>query len=214
MTEKDLEEWINFWRKMREIMQKGMKENYKEDPELFWKESEKRQLRYIGEEDQLDKLALIYTETLLGIDLEYFSQDGVTIISTLQISSVTQDFIIDCLSCPLSAISKFLKPILHSPKTLKIMHGADNDLILIKSAFNLSLVNFVDTSRLDLDLRNSHHDLRGLSTLCREYLGVGMSKEYQVSEWRIRPIPQAMLEYARKDALILPHLLVEMLSRV
>ena len=31
-------------------MQKGMKENYQQDPELFWKESEKRQLRYISEE--------------------------------------------------------------------------------------------------------------------------------------------------------------------
>jgi ribonuclease D len=30
------------------------------------------------------------------------------------------------------------------------MHGADNDLILIKSLFNLSVVNFLDTSRLDI----------------------------------------------------------------
>ena len=39
---------------------------------------------------------------------------------------------------------------MHSPQVLKIMHGADNDLVLMKSSFNLSLVNFVDTSRLDL----------------------------------------------------------------
>jgi hypothetical protein len=30
------------------------------------------------------------------------------------------------------------------------MHGADNDLILIKSLFNLSVINFIDTSRLDI----------------------------------------------------------------
>lgn len=38
---------------------------------------------------------------MIGIDLEYFNQDGITIVSTLQISSITQDVIIDCLSCPL-----------------------------------------------------------------------------------------------------------------
>jgi hypothetical protein len=30
------------------------------------------------------------------------------------------------------------------------MHGADNDLVLVKSLFNLSVINFVDTSRLDV----------------------------------------------------------------
>ena len=94
------------------------------------------------------------------------------------------------------------------------MHGSDNDLVLIKSSFNLSLINFADTSRLDLDLRGGKNELRGLATLCKEYLGLGLSKEYQVSEWRIRPIPKAMLQYAKKDALILPHLIVEMLSRI
>ena len=33
---------------------------------------------------------------------------------------------------------------------LKIIHGADNDLILIKSHFNISLINFIDTSRVDI----------------------------------------------------------------
>lgn len=88
------------------------------------------------------------------------------------------------------------------------MHGADNDLVLIRSLFGLCLVNFVDTSRLDIDLRENKNDLRGLATLVREYMGVVMNKEYQVSEWRIRPIPKAMLQYARKDSMILPYLLV------
>lgn len=113
---------------------------------------------------------------MIGIDLEYFNQDGITIVSTLQISSITQDVIIDCLSCPLPQVRSYLQPILHSPRILKIMHGSDNDLILIKSSFNLSLINFVDTSRLDLELRANRSDLRGLSTICKEYLGLTMSK--------------------------------------
>ena len=41
-----------------------------------------------------------------------------------------------------------------------------------------------------------------------------MSKEYQVSEWRIRPIPKVMLDYARKDSLILIWLLPTMLEKL
>lgn len=59
---------------------------------------------------------------------------------------------------------------------LKIMHGADNDLILTKSMFNLSVVNFVDSSRLDVELRENKYDLRGLATLAKDYMGVSMSK--------------------------------------
>ncbi len=56
------------------------------------------------------------------------------------------------------------------------MHGADNDIVLLKSLFNLSLINFVDTSRLDIELRETGNDLRGLATLVKEYLGANMSK--------------------------------------
>lgn len=94
------------------------------------------------------------------------------------------------------------------------MHGADNDLILIKSSFNLSLINFVDTSRLDIELRDNKYDLRGLAALSKDYLGTLISKEYQISEWRIRPIPKAMLQYAKKDSIILPFLLMAMLKKL
>ncbi len=39
-----------------------------------------------------------------------------------------------------------------------------------------------------------------------------MSKDHQVSEWRIRPIPFAMLDYARRDSMILPFLVYKMIE--
>lgn len=85
------------------------------------------------------------------------------------------------------------------------MHGCDNDLCYIKSLFNLSFLNFIDTSRIDIEI-NKKASIRGLAFLAQEYLGIYMSKDYQVSEWRIRPIPAAMIDYARKDSMILPFL--------
>lgn len=62
------------------------------------------------------------------------------------------------------------------------MHGADNDLCIIKSVFNLSIVNFIDTSRVDAELRkNKGGGVRGLATLANEYLHIEMNKDYQVS---------------------------------
>lgn len=33
------------------------------------------------------------------------------------------------------------------------MHGSDHDLFILKSCFNCSFVNFLDSSRVDIDLR-------------------------------------------------------------
>ncbi len=40
-----------------------------------------------------------------------------------------------------------------------------------------------------------------------------MSKDLQVSEWRIRPLPLAMIQYARKDSMIMPFLVRKMLMK-
>ena len=88
-------------------------------------------------------------------------------ISLFQLSSLKVDYIIDCLNVDLRLIKSYLEPILYNENILKIMHGADNDLVLIKSLFNLSVINFVDTSRLDVELRENKYDLRGLATLAR-----------------------------------------------
>lgn len=33
------------------------------------------------------------------------------------------------------------------------MHGSDHDLYILKSCFNCSFINFLDSSRVDIDLR-------------------------------------------------------------
>lgn len=135
----------------------------------------------------------------------------------------------------------------------KLMHGSDHDLYILKSCFNCSFVNFIDSSRVDVDLRrlkdgktigngdighigvdlvvvDKNYQLknnlksnealvesnkassiktlsvRGLATLVKEYLNIPMSKDHQISEWKIRPIPATMIEYARRDSMIMPFL--------
>ena len=152
------------------------------DATKAWENFHNRKFFYCKDQETIENVSLLNGEEVLGIDVEYFYQEGVIVISTLQISSPETDLLIDCLSSDLSLkrISSFLKPLFHNPKILKLMHGADNDLVLLKSNFNLSVVNFLDTARLDLELIKKNN-LRGLGTICNEYTGIKMPKQHQVS---------------------------------
>ena len=57
-----------------------------------------------------------------------------------------------------------LTAIAYDAKIMKIMHGSDNDLCVLKSVLKLSFVNFVDTARIDIELRKKQN-IRGLATL-------------------------------------------------
>jgi len=39
----------------------------------------------------------------------------------------------------------------------------------------------------------------GLKQLCEMLLGVELTKLYQMADWRIRPLPNGMQDYARSD---------------
>ena len=38
-----------------------------------------------------------------------------------------------------------------------------------------------------------------LAWLLKHYCGVNANKQYQLADWRIRPLPEEMLQYARED---------------
>ena len=95
--------------------------------------------------------------------------------------------------------------IAYNRKIMKIMHGSDNDLCVIRSVLKFSFLNFIDSARLEMELKQ-RSNIRGLAALVEEYLGEHMSKDYQVSEWKIRPLPSSMIEYSRRDSLVLPFL--------
>ena len=42
--------------------------------------------------------------------------------------------------------------------------------------------------------------MMSLETLCDKFLNVQLDKFFQVADWRIRPLPQGMMDYARCDS--------------
>jgi len=45
-----------------------------------------------------------------------------------------------------------------------------------------------------------------LAYLLQHHCGVAANKKYQLADWRIRPLPEEMLKYAREDTHYLLHI--------
>lgn len=62
--------------------------------------------------------------------------------------------------------------------------------------FDIYIVNLFDTYHATHVLGHQSHSLAGLLT---RYANFAADKRYQLADWRIRPLPKAMLQYAQSD---------------
>lgn len=76
------------------------------------------------------------------------------------------------------------------------MHGADSDIVWLQRDFGVYVLNLFDTGKASRVLQLSSH---GLAHLLEAFCGVKANKAYQLADWRQRPLPPDMLEYARMD---------------
>ena len=94
-------------------------------------------------------------------------------------------------------IHNALGPTLANPQVVKIFHGADSDISWLQRDFGLFVVNMFDTGRAARALQLPSH---GFAHVLQRYVdGVQADKSHQLSDWRQRPLPEAMKEYAIMD---------------
>lgn len=161
-----------------------------------FRELDETPLLWIDTEAEFDKMMIALTkETIIAVDLEHHSMNsfhGVTCL--MQISTPTVDYLIDTITLR-STIPK-LSSILSNPAILKIMHGSESDNIWLQRDFNIFLVNLFDTyfaaKSLNLERFSFAH-------LVERYVGITIDKQHQMSDWRVRPLPEDMQLYARQD---------------
>ncbi|KAK8507533.1 hypothetical protein V6N13_141552 [Hibiscus sabdariffa] len=131
-----------------------------------------------------------------AVDLEhnqYRSFQGLTCL--MQISTRTEDFIVDTLKLRIH-IGPYLREIFKDPSKKKVMHGADRDILWLQRDFGIYLCNLFDTGQASRVLKSERNSLEHL---LQHYCGVTANKEYQNADWRLRPLPDEMLRYARED---------------
>ncbi|MGF7158930.1 ribonuclease D [Rhodoligotrophos appendicifer] len=108
-----------------------------------------------------------------------------------------------------------LVALLQDTGVTKIFHYARFDVAVLRHYLGVDVAPLYCT-KIASKLTRTYTDRHGLKDLCRELLGIDMSKQQQSSDWGAKDLSDAQLQYAASDVLHLHALkqkLDEMLER-
>jgi len=103
-----------------------------------------------------------------------------------------------------------LKALLSDPKVETIFHYGRFDIAILSRDLGID-VTPVFCTKIASGLVRTYTDRHGLKDICRELLGVDLSKQQQSSDWASDELTKAQLDYAASDVLYL-HQLKNILS--
>ncbi|WP_270935721.1 ribonuclease D [Falsiroseomonas oryzae] len=93
-----------------------------------------------------------------------------------------------------------LRRLLEDPQVLKIFHFARFDLAVLHRTLGATVAPVVCT-KIASKLVRTYTDRHGLKDLCRDLLGVDLSKQQQSSDWGAPELTPDQLTYAASDVL-------------
>eukprot|EP01116_Phalansterium_solitarium_P020725 TRINITY_DN619_c0_g1_i1.p1 TRINITY_DN619_c0_g1~~TRINITY_DN619_c0_g1_i1.p1 ORF type:complete len:857 (-),score=388.24 TRINITY_DN619_c0_g1_i1:349-2919(-) len=154
-------------------------------------------LEWIDTPDALERAAAeLENEPAVAVDLEHHSLrsfQGFTCL--MQLSSRRKDYLVDTLKLR-SHVGRCLRPLFADGSVVKVLHGADSDVVWLQRDFDIYVVNLFDTGQA---ARVLPLERAGLAHALAHYCGLKVDKQYQLADWRVRPLPPEMLKYARED---------------
>ncbi|MEL6363287.1 MAG: ribonuclease D [Pseudomonadota bacterium] len=107
---------------------------------------------------------------------------------------------------------KRLKALLEDARVQKLFHFARFDIALFRHDLGVDTRPLYCT-KIASRLARTYTDRHGLKDLCRELIGVEISKQQQSSDWGADELTDAQIEYAAADVLYL-HRLRDALDRM
>jgi ATP-dependent Lhr-like helicase len=137
-------------------------------------------------------------EPILALDVETTIWDKPRLLCTMQLATPRQTWFIDVLA--LKDLGPIV-PILGSADIVKIIHYADFEREVFAER-GIAIQNVFDTCEASRALRPGETGHSLADCVLRE-LGLRMDKTFQKADWKRRPLPQALIEYAALDAEIL-----------
>ena len=114
-------------------------------------------------------------------------------VCLIQLSTVDSDILVDPLA--LDDVS-LLGPMLADPAIEKVFHAAEYDLTCLRRDFGFRVSPLFDTR---VAARTLGQTRTGLGDLLQDTFGVRIDKRHQRANWGKRPLPPALLDYARLD---------------
>ena len=133
-------------------------------------------------------------QTRIAVDTEsnslYAYRERVCLI---QFSYPGVDYLVDPLALP--ELTR-LGSIFADPGVEKVFHAAEYDLICLKRDFGFGCTPLFDTR---VASRTLGWPQDGLGDLLAQQFGLQLNKRFQRADWGQRPLPPALLDYARLD---------------
>lgn len=170
---------------------------YKASPPIDYLPFESTTATFVDTLDGVnDMLAELKTAKEIAIDLEHHdvhSYQG--LVSLMQISTREKDWVVDTLK-PWRQELQILNEVFTDPKILKVLHGSTMDIIWLQRDLGLYVVGMFDTFHAASALG---YRKRSLKYLLETIVNFEADKRYQTADWRVRPLPSGMFNYARSD---------------
>jgi len=98
-----------------------------------------------------------------------------------------------------------LKRLVADPSVLKLFHFARFDVAIMKQYLGVDCPNIYCT-KIASKLVRTYTDKHGLANLCRELIGVEISKQCQSSDWGAQELSTEQMNYAASDVYYLHQL--------
>ncbi len=98
-----------------------------------------------------------------------------------------------------------LKQLLTDDSITKIFHFGRFDIALLQLSFNICIRN-VYCTKIASRLCRTYTSRHGLKDLCKELIGIDISKQEQTSDWGVADLSPQQLNYAAGDVLYLHQL--------
>lgn len=105
-----------------------------------------------------------------------------------------------------------LKLLLQDSSVTKLMHFGRFDVAVLQYYLNIDIVS-VKCTKIAAKLVRTFTDRHGLGILCKELLGIELSKQQQMSDWGAKTLTPEQLTYAASDVLYL-HALWEKMEKL
>ncbi|KAI5292619.1 exosome nuclease subunit [Ascosphaera acerosa] len=141
-------------------------------------------------------LAQLRRATEVAVDLEHHDTHSYTgLVCLMQLSTRDGDWIVDTLQ-PWRTRLEVLNEVFADPRVLKVFHGAFMDMIWLQRDLGIYVVNLFDTFHAANALA---YPKKSLKYLLAKHAGFHAEKQYQMADWRLRPLLPGMFDYARSD---------------
>ncbi|OHF01206.1 3'-5' exonuclease [Colletotrichum orchidophilum] len=170
---------------------------YEQAEPIPWQPVEGTEAIYVDTyEGVLEMLEDLKKAKEIAVDLEHHDfRTYVGLTSLMQISTREQDWIVDTLK-PWRRQLQVLNEVFADPSIVKVFHGPFMDMVWLQRDLGLYVNGLFDTGSACEAL---HYPQKSLAFLLKKFVNFDADKKYQLADWRVRPLSEEMLYYARSD---------------